>query len=484
MKKIFFLSILFVIMAAGIQACDLIEPREIISPNVDEESFLGGNLIMNPWVNGMQRDFATTMGTFVELTEIISDNYFNDYTQSSKVFDRPLLDYNDIDVTNLQRLAAKLRESADYGIYQVAVIDETTTEEQLYHLKFIRAFSFLMGGEYFTGLPMEVRGKVEEWQTNLNVAINEFKPLLPVAAQIGATEVAALNTIIARAYYRLGDKTNAVSYANAALAGSTDFVRYVEFDGTNNVSNSMQNYIFGNPWFQPLPRLDFLDPKYFAPIGSPREHRPIAIAKAEEPYLILAEALLADHDITAAAATLKTLLQLVSSRPTLTINNGTQTRGVGLFVLYPNSAEYRVAASAADPLRSGLVLTRNADEPLVTIPYISGTSVDDVMIDNFAAQGEDKLLELLYLMRQEIFIAEARRICDLGIRLPVCFREFTVNPTAEGFTEAQIPPFIPLDQKMDSFIMDQINKTIVIEYNMNRVIAQNKQTQYVVPFVK
>ena len=237
-------SFLIIAAAVGLNACSLIEPRDIISPNVDEESFLSGNLIMTPWVNGMKRDFATTMGTYVELTEIVSDNYFNNYTQSSKVFDRPLLDHNDIDVTNLQRLAARLRESADYGIQEVAVADISTTEEQLYHLKFIRAFSFLMSGEYFTGLPTKVRGKVEDWKTNLNIAINEFKLLLPIADRIGNGEAAALNTIIARAYYRLGDKTNAVSYANAALAISTDFVRYVEFDGTNSVSNSMQNYIF------------------------------------------------------------------------------------------------------------------------------------------------------------------------------------------------------------------------------------------------
>lgn len=482
MKKIVY--ILLAALSAVSTSCELLEPREIISPNVDEDTFMNGDLIMTPWVSGIKRDLATTMGTWVELTEIISDNYFNDYTQSSKVFDRPQLDQHDVDVTNLQRLVAYLRQSAEYGLDKVAAADKTTTPEQLYVLRMVHAYSFLLAGEYFVGLPMEKHGKVETWQANLSKAIEGFKAIVPEAAKIGADEAATVNTFIARAYYRLGDKANAVAFAKAALALSDKFVKSVAFDGKNSVNNSMQTYTYANPWFQPLPRLDFLDPKYFTSVGQPTEQRSIAIAKAEETHLILAEAALADGDVAGAAATMKTLRALVASRPTITINDGTETRGDAGAVKYPASSEYRVAASDGEPLRGGLVLTRNKENPMVTVPYISGTSVDDAMIDAQAANGGDSLLELLYLMRQEIFFAEGRRVCDLGIRIPVCFREASVNPSAEGFTTAQLPSFIPLNQEMDRFVMDAAAKTVVIKHNMNRVIVANKTSQYVVPFVK
>ena len=36
-----------------------------------------------------------------------------------------------------------------------------------------------------------------------------------------------------------------------------------------------------------------------------------------------------------------------------------------------------------------------------------------------AAQTQDELLELIYLMRQEIFFGEGRRPADLGLRMPL-----------------------------------------------------------------
>ena len=45
-----------------------------------------------------------------------------------------------------------------------------------------------------------------------------------------------------------------------------------------------------------------------------------------------------------------------------------------------------------------------------------------------------------------------------------------------------IPSFIPLNQDMDAFEMDKEAKTVVIKYNMNRIIVQNKSSEYVAPF--
>ncbi len=477
MKKVFLYSVVTALTAFASVSCDLITPGDIINPNVDEESYLTTSDIMGPWRNGLERDFATTVGKFAELTELISDNYFNNYTMSSKVFDRPQITYSDVDVTTLQSKIAQLRETAEYGINEVAPADELTTDEDIYTLKYIRAYSFWLAGEYFVGLPQSVLGSVQTWQANLNSAIEEYETLLSdYSSLIDNQAKATINLIIARSYYRLGDKTNAVDYAKKSLSYSDDFVTYVYFDGLNSVSNMIQSYT-SNTYFQPLPRLDFLDPKYSYTGTDTTEQRPIAYAKAEEAYLILAEA----EACTAggdAVGYISDLLDLVATRPTFTINDGTETRGEGTDYIYPNSDEYKVAASASDDLRSGLVLTRNSESPYVTVPYISGTSVDMAMVND----SED-MIETIYLLRQEILFAEGRRVADLGIRMPVALDELSFNSSAADFITEQIPSFIPTDQGMDRFTLDDQTKCVVITYNMNKIISENKSSEYVVPFI-
>lgn len=455
--------------------CELIQPDNIINPNVSEDTFLSTPNAMKTWVNGANSSFATVIGSYVELTELLSDDYFNNYTESSKVFDFPKILYTDIDVTNLQRYVGTLRESANKGIDVVAKADATTTTAQLFNLYYIKGYSFLLAGEYFLGLPTEVKGEIKNWKTNLNMAIDVFKASMNYATS--NDDKAFINTLLARTYYKLGDKVNAVAYANATLALSTNFVKQVVFDGINGVNNSMQGYIYGTN-FQPLPRLDFLDPKYFK--LSSLEQRSICIAKVEESYLILAEAKLSDNNISGAKQDMKSLLTLVKSRPVQNgINDQLEGRYNGGFKTYPNSSDYKVAASPTESFRDNLVLNRQAPN-LISIPYISGTSVSESMID--ASTTIDGLLEILYLMRQEIFFAEGRRASDLGIRLPVCEIEAANTPSASTYLLARIPAFIPLNQDMDAFDIDKTAKTVVIKYNMNKVIVTNKSSEDVVPF--
>ncbi|GHU62293.1 hypothetical protein FACS1894123_02980 [Bacteroidia bacterium] len=465
------------ILLAGLNSCELIQPKDIVNPNVDAGSFLDSYDAMAPWRNGVEREFALTVGSFVELTELVSDNYFNNYSQSSKVFDIPQIEYHDTDVAGLQRRLARLREVAVYGIEKVAPADPKTNADDLFSLQLAKAYSYLLAGEYFTGLPMTPKGEVKDWKAQLNQAITEFKSLF--SNQLPVEDASTLNVLIARAYYRLGDKTNAVDYAEKALNLSRDFVKTVKFDGLNGTNNAMQAGVYGiTPAFQPLPRLDFLDPKYA--LTRPNEQRPIVIAKAEEAYLIQAEALIAEEKPEDSRALLKTLLALVTSRPEYTVDESNETRTGSYKKTYPKS-DYTVAASASDPQRSGLVRTRGISGALVAVPCISGTSVEAAMIDN--ASTIDDLLELCYLMRQEIFFSEGRRMSDLGIRFPVAFSEASVNPSASGFTSAQIPSFIPLSQDMDAFEVDAATKTVVIKHNMNHVIVTNKTSEYVVPFM-
>lgn len=461
---------------SGLSACELLQPDDIINPNVSDGVFLKDPNPMQAWVNGTNKSFALATGSFAELTELLSDNYFNNYTQSSKFFDIPTIEYTDVDVTALQSYIGNLRESADYGIHRVAQADTATTDKHLFNLYYIKGYSYLLAGEYFLALPVTFGGEVVEWKEQLIMAVDTFRKAMEYAAG-NMEDQAFINTLIARAYYKSGDKNNATDYARKALECSTDFVKNVEFDGLKGVTNAIQTHIY-TTHFQPLPRLDFLDPKYFELTNL--EQRPICIAKAEEPYLILAEALLSDNDLNGAKQQLKELLALVANRPIVTgINDQLEGRYDGVSRKYPNSSEYKVAASTDEPFRENLVLDRQAPH-FISIPCISGTSVDGTMIDN--ASSVDGLLEIVYLMRQEIFFAEGRRASDLGIRLPVCEIEAANTPSAEPYLKAQIPDFIPREQGMDAFVMDEDAKTVVIRHNMNKTIVNNKSSEYVVPF--
>jgi hypothetical protein len=346
---------------------------------------------------------------------------------------------------------------------------------------FYRGMAELFAGESFTGLPATPMGDVVDWKTHLQAAIADF-----TAARNLTTDAAARNSYTlakARAHYRLGARALAVQEAQALLAANPTFVRNAVFDPVNGPTNVMTPVLTSSVNnYQPLPRLDFLDPK-FLNRGSTTQS-PIAFLKAEEAHLIIAEALLQANDLAGAKDRLKQLLTLVASRPVETTDASLQKRGrAGGKVVYPNTADTKVSFAPGQPGLLGYVLNRTTT---TRVPTLSGTSVTAAQID--AAATVDDLLYLYLLMRQEIFIAEGRRMADLGIRYPLAQAELNANPkalaAAATYTTAQIPSFIPLDLGMDAFTYDEAAKTVVIKYDMNRVLVQNKTSPYILPLLK
>ena len=464
-----------IVGALLLSSCDLVSPDEIVNPNVDESTFLRSDNPMETWVNGTEKELALHLSDFVELMEILSDNYFNNYTRSSKVFDIPQLLYTDADVTTLQRHVGALREMADYGLTTVAKADAATTNAQRFHLLCIKAYSFILAGDFFRALPIENGGDVVEWDGQMRRAIEVLKEALPLAQN--SEEKAFVHTLYARAAHRIGDRQQATEQARLALAAAPNLCRQVLFDSKNGVLNRAQEAIWSD-WFQPLPRLDFLDPKYFQISSS--DQCPITIAKAEENYLILAEAALASNDLQEAKKQLSGLLALIKTRPVQTdINDQLEGRYNGGLKSFPNDPAYRVQASPNDPLREGLIIDRRPP-CLIAIPYISGTSVTQAMIDGL--DNHDSALETVYLMRQEVFFAEGRRPADLGIRLPLCEVEAANAKNAAGYTEAWIPQYVPKNYGLDDFTIDEEAKTVTIAHNMNRVIVDNARSADVAPF--
>lgn len=472
MKHIYI--ILFVYMSLMLASCGLVVPDETVNPNVNEDAFLNSPNAMKTWVNGAKKSFAQGIGKFCLFTEIISDNYFNNYTRENKVFDIPELNYTDPDIEEMQRIIANMRESADYGINIVRKHDAKTTNSDLFQLYMIKAYSYILAGENFIALPGDEAADIMLAKDHLLQAVPTLGQALKMASS--NDEKAFIHTLKARTYYDLGEKDKATEEATLSLSLSKEFIFQVTFDGVNGVGNAIQDVVW-KTMFQPLPRLDFLDPKYFQQTAT--EERPICVAKAEENYLILAEAALARHEIEQAKTYVKQLLSLVSLRPVQDkINDQLEGRYNGGFKKYPDSADYLVAASKDDDYRSGLVLNRKAPN-LISIPYISGTSVTVDMIQN---ASNTVVLEMIYLLRQEIFFAEGRRMSDLGIRLPICEVEAAHSLLARQYIKAHIPAFIPLGQDMDAFEIDEVHRKVTIKYNMNHVIVANRNTSDVVPF--
>ena len=299
-----------------------------------------------------------------------------------------------------------------------------------------------------------------------------------------STDVPSKNSYtlaLARAYHRLGNKAKAVEEAQALLTANPTFIRNASFDPVNGPSNNMTGVLTSSVNnFQPLPRLDFLDPKFLNRGATTQS--PIAFQKSEEAHLIIAEANIADNSLAAAKDWLKQLLALVLTRTTELTDSRLQLRGRAAGkVLYPNTADTKVAFAPGEPLQDGFVLTRSL--PTVRVATVSGTSVTTARID--AITTADDALYVLYLMRQEIFIAEGRRLADLGIKLPVAQTEVIANKNTkdgEPYTLAQIPSFIPRAFEMDAFTYDAAAKTVVIKHDMNRTLVLNKTSPLVLPF--
>lgn len=460
--------------------CDFLDPTSVTNPTVTADDFVNLPNAAENWAWGVERQLATTVNLLVVNGEVGSDNLFNNRTLINRTFDIPQMDNSDFNVVDTQRAIQRLRAMADEGLNVVIPADEGATQETRARFHYYRGFAHMAAGEYFVALPGEPSGPLEGPDAHLNRAVTDFQeaqglssdPVLRASATLG----------IARAQYRAGNMAEAVAAAQKVRSTAPDLLRQVGFDITDGPTNTMQFAIYdsGQDEFQPLPRLDFLFPKYFS--VSPADQSSVAIAKGEEAFLILAEARIAQMDLDGAREILEDLLDLVAERPTAMVNDASQLRGRrGGTWVYPNSADVLVAASPDDEPRAGLVLTRG-DGP-VEVPTVSGTSVTSELLAE--ATTEVALLELLYLMRQEIFVVEGRRMVDLGIRLPVAMDEADGNENIDVGADAlqpRIPEWIPRDYGMNRFDYEDGDTLAVIHHNLNRALVENRSAPEILPF--
>jgi len=466
-------SLQLLIMAALFwSGCDLIDGTNVRNPDLTLGDSSEQPESASAWLNGLNQRTAYVYNNFLVTAELSTDNYVNRASFYNTSVDIGIFLDVDSSFNDAQRNIARLREQAVYGLELLIVeydTDAAGTEIEA-EMHFYKGWSHLLAGELFVALPDKGGSAAVSPQTHFQHAIDSFTRANQIAPSI------SYDLALARTHYNLGNRDQAVSFAEDVLGQDPAYLRLQEFDAVNNPENSMQNAVYDRQIFndlQPLPRLDFLDPKY-GDLGGTNES-PVIMQSAEEAYLILAEARLSEQNLPAAQARLLELLDLVESRPTRDFNETNEDRiGAAGTEQRPNSSDYRVRADEDSPFKEGLVLDRTA---ATTVPVVSGTSVTEAEINALADSGAEAL-ELLYLMRQEVFFGEGRRMADLGVRWPVSETEALNNDQiTQADRTAFIPSWMPEPYSLiNEFETDGLDVTISV--NLNRLIATERGNRF------
>jgi len=471
MRKLALTLMAIIFVYAG---CDLIDGTNVVNPDLTLDEAVESANSAERWLTAIERRSAIVMNNFLTTSELSTDNYVNRNTFFNQNVDDGVIRSIDTDIENTNFHFARLRNQATFGIETVIPDNDpgaagTQIEAEMY---FYLGYAHLLAAENMTSLPAEPEGAPQSPAAHFELAINAFNQANSIVAD------PSYDLALARAYYGAGNQQQAVQAANAAIGNAPeDYVRFIEFDGVNGPTSTFELAVYVRQSFndlQPLPRLDFLDPKYGDLPGT--QISPIPMLKMEEAHLILAEAHLADNNLDLAKDKMLDIIGLVDARPTRAFNETEEGRvGNPGFSQRPNSSDFVVRADENSPFREGLILDRTAE---TIVPTISGTSVTTDMVD--ALSDGTEALRTLYLLRQEIFFGEGRRMFDLGVRWPVSNVEALNNPNVtDSDTQAVIPNYIPTPYfTMNEFDADFDSFEVTVAIDMNRVIATQRGNRF------
>jgi hypothetical protein len=466
-----------------------LDPTGVQNPSVTEES-----LLSNPkgatttLLNGLRRQFGFALGATIITTDIVSDNVDHVFVTLSPLLDDPR-SVSPLDLTinatgstgcyfNLQRL----RALADFGLTQLVPKDPDATAGQIAEIRTYKGMALLMLAENFSRFPLTELGQPVPASVALDSAIAEFnavRALAPAREQ-------QMRIALARAYRLKGDKAQARANAQAVNLTTASSSILFAFFTEGILDNDVNIYVFfrASEDLQPLPRLDFLDPKY------PFRGSPLQALKPEEAPLILAEIAISDNNLPEAREQMKRAIALALSRPPVrnpvtddTLINDPDRRRRGR----PNNPAFRVRATdnparGDTTARAGLILRRSGSP--VPVYNISRTSIRNADIDALPPTDVRAHLRMLYLLRQEIFFLEGRRMSDLGIRLPVMQRQIEGNPNMppdSPGTKVIVPDYIPPGTELDAFTINAAANLVTIQHDMNFILADNKVSPFPIP---
>lgn len=462
---------LLVLMGCTGDFKEVVDFTDVENPNLSEESLVGQPNSATIWATGLERELSRTFNEILILAELGSDNYVNTQTFFNQFLDILDIRTTDPDIRDMQNQIARISKMALFGLEEVGPNDAKYELGTQADFHFFLGMSRLLSGMYFSALPQETLGVPIASMENIQAAIESFDAALALSPE------PEYHLAKARAHYYLGNKAEAVNSANEALALDGGFSRMARYDALNGPTNTMDDAIFGRGTFddlQPLPTLDFLDPKYSR--VDDLTDSPLHYLKAEEAYLILAEANLSDGNVPAARTNLEDLLNLVGTREVRNISDGTEGRTENDPGSRPDNSTVTVNG------RTGLVLDRKTGN--IDVPSVSGTSLTLAEIASLA--DNDQALVLLYRTRQEIFIAEGLRFVDMGIKLVINENEILQNDNisdADPSTIPVIPGFIAsVVSDLDAITYDADAGVATTVIDLNEILVANKSSQEVLPF--
>lgn len=458
-----------------VSGCDFLDPTEVENPRTTSEDLAQAQNPVQALLPGLRAEFARLVNTAGVLPEVVSDNFSIHGTGLNGNYDYPaLIQASDVnstgDATGLYWNAQELKALASFVIDDIAPEDGTAAAADIAEAYYYRGMAYLTLAENFAAAPLEADGAPVPASDLLSLAIADLN-------QAGAFGVAT-SAALARAQRWAGNSGAAVSAADAALGADADFAFLQEFDASS-ITNSAWAYLVSRALqeMQPLPRLDFLDPKYLD------RTQGIAVAKAEEMLLIKAEAALASGNLGTARTHLAAAIDMAKSRSTETFSDEDQRLNADLSIR-PRSASIMVRADASSPYRAGLVLDRPGS---VVVPTISDTSLDADSIMGLGSAAE--LWHSLWLARQEILFLEGRRMADLGIKLPIMLREIDANQTIDPGdlgTEASVPAWFPPENDLDLFTPSSpydadgnlLTDEVTMVVDLNKLLAANNMSPF------
>lgn len=482
-KRVLVAGPLLLALALTSSACDFLDPTAVNNPRTTDQDLAEAQDPTASLLPGLRAQFAQLVGAAVVLTEVISDNYSIHGTGLNSAYDfpadiRPQTVNSTGGATGLYWNAQELRALADFLIDDIIPEDEGATAEQIGEAHYYRGMAFVYLADNMVGAPVEKDGAAVTPAALWGLATTD----LQAAAGAGGMFGVAANAALARVHRAMGDAVNAAARAQDVLNADPAFLYEVGYD-RNSIDNAPFAFLVSRALreMQPLPRLDFLDPKYLDFDAA------IPVAKAEEMYLIRAEALMAQDDWLNGREQLALAIEAAQARGTTAFDDD-DTRVDATFVIRPRDEEILVEATAGAPARAGLVLERPG---VIDAAPVSATSLDADSIRLILPTAEDDLLHALYLARQEILFLEARRMSDLGIRLPIMLREIEANPgiaLGDFGTEVQVPSYIPPSGELDAYspispyppgteASDDVEPdvlTVTVQHDMNAILVQNR----------
>ncbi len=479
--RVLTLGLLMMGLGSGAGACDFLNPTNVNNPTTTDEDLAQAERPTEALLPGLRAQFARAVNSTVTGTEVASDNYSIHGTGIVKEFDDPyLINPTTVDGTGGSSggyfTNQELRALGDFVIDEIAPNDQTATADLIAEARYYRGMAYLHLGENFSFMPLEKDGTPVAASEALSRAVSDL-----TAASTGPLATAA-KAALARAYRMQGDITAAVNAAVEVLAADPNYLFQQEYD-SQSIENNPFAFLFLRALqeMQPLPRLDFLDPKYTS------REAGIAVAKAEEMHLIMAEARFADGNFTQGKDHLANAIITANLRGAPDFVDNDQRLNADL-TIRPRDTSMRIAAEPGAPFRTGLVLNR--PDVAIPVPTVSATSLDSDSILAIPDSQTEDLWHALWLARQEILFLEGRRMSDLGLRLPMMLTEIDAN---EGINDGDpgttmvIPSYIPANGGLDTFSPaspydadgNALTTEVTIDIDMNRVLAQSNASPFV-----